>query len=291
MSEIRIGEIVAVGNMKFHEIEGGFGIGKKAMSAKDIATIHSKELKFINQNINRNRKRFKDGVDVLDLKLGNFEQPTFEALEYSKQAVANSENIYLLSERGYAKLLKIMDDDLAWEKYDQLVDGYFSMREQLKPDSYMISDPIERAKVWIKEETERQKLRLENAQDRQIIAELQPKASYYDVVLQSKALVQVSKIAKDYGMSAVTFNRLLHELGVQYKMGDTWLLYQEFAEQGYTSSKTFPIDRESGPDVIMHTYWTQKGRLFLYEILKTKKGVLPLIERENDSSKPELRIV
>ena len=120
-------------------------------------------------------------------------------------------------------------------------------------------------------------LLLENAQSKQIICELQPKASYYDAILHNKDIVPISLIAKDYGMSAEAMNKLLHELGVQYKLHKTWLLYQEHADKGYTQSKTHVIDAERSR---MHTQWTQKGRLFIYDLLKNKKGILPLIERK-----------
>lgn len=123
----------------------------------------------------------------------------------------------------------------------------------------------------------RKHLELESAQQRQIINELQPKATYYDLCLQNKSLLPITKIAKDYGMSGTAMNNLLHELGVQYKMGETWLLYAKYADKGYTQSKTHVIDSEKNA---FHTYWTQKGRLFIYELLKQKKGILPLIERE-----------
>lgn len=128
---------------------------------------------------------------------------------------------------------------------------------------------------------EAKKLKLTNAQQKQIIGELQPKASYYDLVLQNKSVVPISIIAKDYGLSARKLNAILHELGVQFKMGKTWLLYQKYAEMGYTQSKTHAIDAERN---VMHTYWTQKGRLFLYELLKREKGLVPLIERSTKSA-------
>ena len=114
----------------------------------------------------------------------------------------------------------------------------------------------------------------------QQISELQPKASYYDVVLNCKDLLSIGKIAKDFGKSAVWLNRWLHEKGVQYKQGDIWLLYQKYAEQGYTSTKTqtFPGD-DGETHSKVHTYWTQKGRLFIYDLLKAD-GVLPNIEKE-----------
>lgn len=125
------------------------------------------------------------------------------------------------------------------------------------------------------------RLELENAQNKQIIGELTPKASYYDLVLQNKSVVPISLIAKDYGLSARKLNAILHELGVQYKMGKTWLLYQKYAEMGYTQSKTHAIDSERS---VIHTYWTQKGRLFLYELLKREKALMPLIERSTKTA-------
>ena len=129
---------------------------------------------------------------------------------------------------------------------------------------------------------EERRLRLqaqeEIAQKNQIIQELQPKATYYDLVLQNKSLVAISVIAKDYGMSAKKMNKILHELKIQFKQGNTWLLYQKYAGKGYTQSKTHTIDADYSK---MHTYWTQKGRLFLYDLLKNKKGILPLIEQKD----------
>lgn len=118
------------------------------------------------------------------------------------------------------------------------------------------------------------------AMKNQQILEMAPKVSYYDLILQNKSLMAISKIAKDYGMSAVKFNKLLHELGVQFKQGNMWLLYQQYADQGYTQSKTHIYD---GDKSAMHTYWTQKGRLFLYDLLKSK-NIFPMIERGDDNA-------
>ena len=126
---VKVNGLVNIEGMKFHDIEGGFGEGKKAMLVKEIAEIHGRELKDINRNINNNRKRFTDGLDIIDLKVGEYKSLSLE-LGYTNQSYANANNIYLLSERGYAKLLKILEDDFAWEQYEKLVDGYFNMRGQ-----------------------------------------------------------------------------------------------------------------------------------------------------------------
>ncbi|WP_202905436.1 ORF6C domain-containing protein, partial [Clostridium botulinum] len=116
--------------MTFHDIEGGFGESKKAMLAKEIAEIHRREVKKVNELINNNRKRFKDNVDIIDLKTGLSKRLVLE-MGLTNAQYGNANNIYLLSERGYSKLLKILEDDLAWEQYEKLVDGYFNMRSEI----------------------------------------------------------------------------------------------------------------------------------------------------------------
>jgi prophage antirepressor-like protein len=111
------------------------------------------------------------------------------------------------------------------------------------------------------------------------INDLKPKADYTDTILKNKGLVTITQIAKDYGMSGRKMNELLHDLGVQYKQSGQWLLYAEHQGEGYTHSETIDITRSDGtPDVVMNTKWTQKGRLFLYNLLKNN-GILPVIER------------
>ena len=128
-----------------------------------------------------------------------------------------------------------------------------------------------------KEREEKKRLELENAVKAQQIAEMQPKVSYYDIVLACPDLVTITQIAKDFGMSAKKLNQILKEKKIQFKQGKTWFLYQKYAEQGYTQSKTYLYDEDS--HTVMHTLWTQKGRLFIYELLKAD-GILPVMERE-----------
>lgn len=116
-----------VAGQKFEGISGGFGGDKRSILARDIAKIHGVSVKAINQNINRNRRRFNEN-DLIDLK----EWPKFEKaladLDFSPREIGNANNIYLLSERGYSKLLKIMDSDSAWDMYEKLVDEYFALK-------------------------------------------------------------------------------------------------------------------------------------------------------------------
>lgn len=131
MSDLVIKGKLLINNMEFNHIEGGFGTDKKSILVKDIAEIHGKELKVINQAINMNNNRFKEGIDIYDLKGSKFEVNLIDHGIYTQNAINRSNNIYLLSERGYAKLLKILEDDFAWDQYDKLVDNYFNMREKI----------------------------------------------------------------------------------------------------------------------------------------------------------------
>jgi len=124
---------------------------------------------------------------------------------------------------------------------------------------------------------------LATAQGR-LIEEMQPKATYYDLVLSSTNAVPITMIAKDYGLSAVKLNQILHDLGVQYKLDGTWILYQEYADCGYTKTQTHAISEDKS---VIHTCWTQKGRLFIYDLLKNERNLLPLIERDEETDSSE----
>ena len=136
-----------------------------------------------------------------------------------------------------------------------------------------MSDPRELAKLLTTladEQEKRRKLEEENAF-------LSVKANYYDRILQSKNSVPVTQIAKDYGMTAIAFNRMLHDYGIQYSIRNSWVLYAEYANLGYTQSKTYQIGDDKA---IMHTCWTQAGRIFLYNFL-AERGITPMCERED----------
>ena len=133
----------------------------------------------------------------------------------------------------------------------------------------------------LKEEREARKvLEIENKVQSQQIAELTPKATYYDLILQCKDLLSMTEIAKDYGKSAKGMNKLLNEFGIQYKQGGVWFLYAKYQDKGYTQTKTQNYPKPDGTQGSrVHMYWTQKGRLFLYDLLKSE-DILPMVERD-----------
>lgn len=129
-----------VAGYEFTGIEGGFGDGTRGMLVRDIAKIHNRPTKVINQSINMNIKRFKEGVDIINLKTNDVAVNQID-LGFTQNQINASKYIYILSERGYSKLLKILEDDTAWDIYDKFVDGYFNMRKQIKEQPQLPSNP------------------------------------------------------------------------------------------------------------------------------------------------------
>ncbi|MGJ0841548.1 ORF6N domain-containing protein [Clostridium tertium] len=183
-NSIKVNGLKQIEEMRFHDIEGGFGEGKKAMLVKEIANIHGREFKHINEAINKNRSRFKNNLDIVDLKsVDLIDRDLLNELGFSNSSIANANNIYLLSERGYSKLLKILEDDVAWEQYEKLVDGYFNMRAETKKKSKSVDNLLKEKEI---------EARLKNARAREANILLKicnnPNLSKeYVQVLQSKA--------------------------------------------------------------------------------------------------------
>ena len=261
---------------------------QRVLTTTQIAEWYETNTDAIQRNFQRNKGRYTEGKHYYCLT--GVELKEFKDWATSCRAVnpdgselidKRAAVLYLWTEKGALMLAKSLNTDKAWEAYEILVDTYFSVHELPQRDSYMIGDPVLRAQRWIEEQKEKQQLLTTVAVQNQQIAELQPKASYYDVVLNCKDLISIGKIAKDYGWSAQKLNEYLHKHGVQYKQGKTWLLYQKYAGMGYTSTKTHTYHGDDGMEHAAepHTYWTQKGRLFIYDLLKSD-GIYPLIERE-----------
>lgn len=186
-------------------------------------------------------------------------------------------NVILLSRKPEAKRFK------RWVTHEVLpsicMTGLYATPETaeklLNDPDFLINALMELKAIRLKNVTLVQTVSIQNQQ----IAEMKPKACYYDVVLNCKDVVSVSTISKDYGKSAKWLNDYLHGLGVQFKQGRIWLIYQKHAENGYTCTKTHSYPGNDGTiHSKVHTYWTQKGRLFIYELLKSN-GWLPLIEQ------------
>ena len=248
--------------------------GQRVLTTAQLAEMYDASTETIYQNFSRNKERYQEGKHFYHL--------TGEELKCFKDNLTNCQvvadrtpSLYLWTEHGALLHAKSLNTDKAWEVYEFLVDSYFRTEKQ---DSYLIEDKIKRAERWIQEQQEKKALETTVTIQAQQIAELQPKASYYDLVLNCSDLLSTTVIAKDYGQSAYWLNSLLEQKGIQYHDTDIWLLYAKYARMGLTSTKTHTYYDYSGQlHMKPHTYWTPKGRLFIYDLLK-KDGILPIIE-------------
>lgn len=216
-----------------------------------------------------NSKGFIDGEDYTSVLIGTEVQNNggvqMRELQDYNLSIDMAKHICLMSrtEKGRECRQYFIDLEKAWNTPEQV------MARALKMAGKTIDSLKDRCKFLGGQVVEQQKL----------IEEMTPKANYVDHILESKSLVATTQIAKDYGMSAVRFNRILNDMKIQYKVNKQWVLYSKYQNCGYVHSKTIDITRSNGdPDVTMQTQWTQKGRLFLYEELK-KNGIHPVIEQ------------
>lgn len=278
-------ELTIFKNAEFGEIRTMQINNEPYFAGKDICRA------FGDKNTNRSVGR----VDEIDKKL-----------EEIKDALGRKQKAWFVNESGLYSLLFAMQPQKA--NNDGLSDAYpIEVRQRIeklhkfkrwvtsevlpsirKHGMYatdkLLEDPdfaISVLQQLKAEREEKKKLTTVNQQQKQIIGELQPKANYVDIILDNKGLVTITQIAKDYGMSGKKMNALLNTYGVQFKQSGQWLLYSKYHDMGYTHSKTINITRSDGrPDIVMETKWTQKGRLFLYDLLK-ENGVLPVIESKS----------
>lgn len=219
------------------------------------------------ENGSRDINRHVDPNDKKVLKSQNYQNGTFE-IPNRGLIVINESGLYSLILSSKLPSAKKFSRWVTSEILPSLrKNGAYMTAETLYKT---MSDPRELAKLLTTLADERdkcEKLEKENA-------ELSVKANYCDIILMSKNSVPITQIAKDYGMSAVAFNKLLYELKIQFPVGKSWVLYSKYANKNYTQSQTYTISESRS---VIHTCWTQKGRLFLYDFLK-ERGILPMSE-------------
>ena len=229
--------------------------------------------------------------DIRNLLEQGVNESNFGLVEY-KDKKGETRPMYNLTPKGCLILASGYDPVLREKIVDKLEEYQQKERSNMiaLPD---FTDPAEAAMAWAKEYREKKvlaienkSLQLENArlendnlQLASEVQELKHDKNYLDLIMRSKALLNVSQIAQDYGMSAKAMNKQLSDMGIQYSSNGQWILYARYKDCGYVSSREIPITRSNGmPDVVLHTEWTQAGRRFLYEELK-KLGIIPMLER------------
>jgi Rha family phage regulatory protein len=242
-----------------------------------VAEVFKKDHDKVMRDINNQLDKLNEAGEK-DWGIANFGETQYQH-EQNKQWYKK----YLLTEEAFTLVAFSYVTPEAMKLKVKFIQEFKRMKEQLQP-SYMITDPIKRAEKWIEEQKQRQQLEVKTLMLEQQVAEAKPKVTYYDEILKSKSLVTITQIAKDYGMSGQALNDLLHREGIQYKQSGQWLLYSRYQDKGYTKSETQDYKKSNGEiGTKLHTKWTQKGRLFIHELLG-KKEIIPIMDRESEAS-------
>ena len=259
-------------------IQFGESIKVQGMTSLEIAEVTGKKHAHIMRDI---RSLLEQGIN----------ESNFGLVDY-KDKKGESRPMYNLTPKGCLILASGYDAVLR-EKIVNKLEEY-----QQKERANMIvlpnfEDPAEAAMAWAKEYREKNVLAIENKtlqrekmmledENFQLAAEnqeLKHDKNYLDLIMRSRSLLTVTQIAQDYGMSAQAMNKILADMGIQWKNNGQWILYSKYKDGGYVSSRSIDITRSNGmPDTVMQTEWTQAGRRFLYEELK-KRGIIPMLER------------
>lgn len=132
---------------------------------------------------------------------------------------------------------------------------------------------LEALKSLVESEEQKQQLQIQNEIQSERLKVIAPKAEYYDRTLMAKNTISTTVIAKELGMSAVTLNKKLKEMGIQYKVGSTWVLTAKYQNMGYTETSTYTETTDEETRSYISTVWTQKGREFIHGLFRVNKEV------------------
>lgn len=243
--------------------------GERVVTSWDIALVHSKNVGDINKIFYRNINKFIENEDYFLLSREIFSE-RFKAIQ--NFIPNNVKEIPIFTESGYLLLAKAFNDDLSWEIQRLLIKSYFTLKQiqsmNIK-ENYLLN--------ILKANNDLERAVAINEYEVGYVKPLEYKGEYVDRVLSSETLLTTTQIAKDFGLSAIKLNKTLHEQGVQYKQSNQWLLYAKYLQEGLCQSNTYLC--EDGEARFL-TKWTQKGKMFIYNLLKEKYGLLPISQWE-----------
>ena len=255
-----------------------FSESQQTMSSLEIAKLTGKPHNDVMKAIRAMESGWeKVSQGKFSLSSRKVQQPNGGVREYPCYELTKTECLYVATKFNDEARAKLV---IRWEE----------LEKQARTSMIALpnfEDPAEAAMAWAKEYKEKKVLAIENKrlEDENVMLaaenqELKHDKNYLDLIMRSKALLTISQIAQDYGMSGKALNKKLADMGIQYSINGQWILYAKYKDCGYVSSRSIDITRADGrPDIVLHTEWTQAGRKFLYEELK-KLGIIPMLERD-----------
>lgn len=235
--------------------------GQRIVTSWDIARVHCKENKRVNEVFRNNQNRFILGEDYFLLTTKEFS----ESFKTTQEFIPNNvKEIPLFTESGYMLLTKVFTDDLSWEVQRLLVKSYFTLREMK-----ILSDKQIYLYNIITANDDLSKAIAINEYETKYVKPLEKKGEYVDNVLNSESLLTTTIIGKDFGLSAKKLNEILSQGKIIYKQSGTWVLYSKYQDLGLAQTVTTEKTTKEGVQLTFHTLkWTEKGKQFIYNYLK-----------------------
>ena len=226
---------------------------ERVVTVYDVALLHNREVREVNQQFNRVKNKLILNVDYFIIPKEEY----LQSLGVISNKARNKE-VVLLTENGYLLLIKVFKDDLSWKVQRVLVDSYFKLRELINNVDLMKLNIINA-------NTEIDRMVALNQYQIEYVQPLEIKAEYTDKVLSSDGTLTVKEIAQDFGKTANWLNKILNTLGIQYKQGSKWHLYAKYKDLDLVKEITV-YDEENNKN-FTRMKWTQKGREFIHNLL------------------------
>jgi hypothetical protein len=266
-------ELTVFENEKFGKLEVLVENGKEYFPATEIAKIlgYSNPQKAIRDHCREDGCTIRSVID----RLGRTQEKKF----------INEGNLYRLIAKSNLPQAEVFE---SWV-FDEVLPTIRKTGMYITDNVWdtIINDPEKLGEVLInygKVKKEKELLEEENQIQKQLIAEYKPIKEYVDTILSSEDTMTTTQIAADYGFSAYELNKTLNEQRVVRKVGGQWILYIEHMNKGYTKSETMTVKKKDGTDkVVANTKWTQKGRLFIHNLLENL-GIKANMDREKEGA-------
>lgn len=263
--------------------------GERIITSYDIARLHGKKVKRVNEQFERNKKRLKEGVDYFVVSIEEF---TVAICDHTISNKSRHQSERLFTERGYLKLVKSFTDDLSWEIQDLLVDSYFRLKEVISSkDSLLLgifkaTGDIDKALAINAYETQYVKpLEVKVEKQSAYIEKAKPKVAFHDAVTQLSSTVDMDVAAKLLNFKGIGRNKLFGLLR-DFKILDKYNSpYQQYVDKGWFKLvETSFVHPTTGDNLVNYkVVLFQKGLDNIYSIL-IKKGYecLGMISMEDD---------
>lgn len=202
-------------------IEGGFGDDKRVTTVPMITDTHGVEAKVINQSIKRliDKKRIKENLDYIDLF--STEELKVTAGDLGLITSNGQKNAFILSERGYTKLIKYMDDDESWEIMDKFTNEYFEMRSVIKES--LSQEDMALLKICKSTTLEERALAINQYREAvtqpliETIEKQKPMAALAELRIDKKGCYSITDVTKALGLKKGQITRWAKAIGYIHK--------------------------------------------------------------------------